>query len=300
MPTISSLKVDYGIDPKKKDEDLSEEEKSTIDNLKELLMTERKAFISRKTTLQSNYPKLFGLIWGQCIPSLQQELRNLPKYKESYDTRDCLWLLNELKKSSSGSDTTQHEMVTFIRTVASQNKEYFTRKEIEGTDNAGLLQGHIGWPGQDNFKSYVATGQLLNCTTTVDDINCGLAIYGPDKAIVKGKMTRKWPQHIQHIPRVEIPSPVLKQHPCNDVAVDFFFVQSRIYLLMKSRIYKFQGINLNCRGRGKVETSTAIRHFINRFSLRGIKVNAIYRDNEFEKISELVAPINMWKRRTCS
>ena len=117
MPTIKSLKKDYGIDPDADEGTLSKEEQDAIVDLKELLSTERKSFVSRKATLQSNFPKLFGLIWGQCTPALQQDLRNLTEYKESYESRNCLWLLNELKKSSSGSDSTQHEVVTFIRTI---------------------------------------------------------------------------------------------------------------------------------------------------------------------------------------
>ena len=60
---------------------------------------------------------------------------------------------------------------------------------------------------------------------------------------------------------------------------------------MKSRIYKFHGVNVNCKGRGKMETSTAIKHFINQFSMRGITITAIHGDNEFEKIKTLMAPI---------
>ena len=102
MPTIKSLKKDYGIDPETEESKLSAEEKETVLELKELLAAERKAFVARKSTLQSNHSKLFGLIWGQCTPLLQQDLRNLPKYKESYENRDCLWLMNELKKSLWG------------------------------------------------------------------------------------------------------------------------------------------------------------------------------------------------------
>ena len=60
---------------------------------------------------------------------------------------------------------------------------------------------------------------------------------------------------------------------------------------MKSRIYKFQGVNVNCKGRGKVETSTALKHFINQFSMRGITITCIHGDNEFEKVKTLMAPI---------
>ena len=52
---------------------------------------------------------------------------------------------------------------------------------------------------------------------------------------------------------------------------------------MKSRVYKFHGINA-CWGRGKVETISAIKAYLNNFGVRGISVTTIYGDNEFEKI----------------
>ncbi len=81
--------------------------------------------MTRKSTLTSNFPKLFGLIWGQCTPSLQQDLRNLPTYRNSYDDKDCLWLLTELKRCASGSDHTQHEILTYIKAM----RTLFTTKQ---------------------------------------------------------------------------------------------------------------------------------------------------------------------------
>ena len=61
---------------------------------------------------------------------------------------------------------------------------------------------------------------------------------------------------------------------------------------MKSRVYKFHGINA-CRGCGKVETISAIKAYLNNFGVRGISVTTIYGDNEFEKIVEAVRPIHV-------
>ena len=99
MSTLTTLKQDYGIDNKVEESQLSAEDKAVVEELKELLSTERKAFISRKASLQSNFPKLFSLEWVQCTPLLQQDIRNLTEYKKAYKDRDCLWLLNQLNKS---------------------------------------------------------------------------------------------------------------------------------------------------------------------------------------------------------
>ena len=173
--------------------------------------------------------------------------------------------------------------------VANNNKAYFTRREVEGADLARLIQGRIGWPGDDEYKRIIGSGFIRNCKPTVDDVNAGLAIYGPLKPILQGKMTRKKPQHIEGRKRVPIPSPVLKLHPTEEIATDFFFVEGQPYLLMKGRIYRFRGLNCS-RGRGKIETSAALKVFLNQFALRGIKVNCIYGDNEFEKVKGLMGP----------
>ena len=61
---------------------------------------------------------------------------------------------------------------------------------------------------------------------------------------------------------------------------------------MKSRVYKFHGINA-CRGRGKVETISEIKAYLNKFGVRAISVTTIYGDNEFEKIVEAVRLIHV-------
>lgn len=104
------------------------------------------------------------------------------------------------------------------------NQEYFTRAEIDAADEAQLLQGHIGWPSDREFKRYVDKGLIINCKSSVDNINCGLAIYGPQKAIVQGKLTHKRPQHLKICKCVDIPSPVLKFYPHDKISIDFFFV----------------------------------------------------------------------------
>jgi len=61
---------------------------------------------------------------------------------------------------------------------------------------------------------------------------------------------------------------------------------------MKSRVYKFHGLNA-CRGRGKIETSAALKVFLNKFGLRGIRIHTLYADNEFDKIKAHIAPIHV-------
>ena len=117
-------------------------------------------------------------------------------------------------------------------------------------------------------------------STTVDHITNGKAIYGPLMPVLQGKMVRQRPQYRAEVKRIPIPSPVLSNHPLDSFSVDFFFIEQRPYLLMKSRVYKFHGINA-CRGRGKVETSSTIKAYLNNFGVRGVSFTTIYGDNDF-------------------
>ena len=97
MPTLDALKESVGIDPTTNDDDLKPSEKSLLKDLEGLLGAEIKSFVTQKATLQSNHAKLFGLLWGQCTPALQSDIKHTQEYKEKRDLRDCLWLMKQLK-----------------------------------------------------------------------------------------------------------------------------------------------------------------------------------------------------------
>ena len=129
------------------------------------------------------------------------------------------------------------------------NKLYYTRREVQGADDARLLQGRIGWLSDADYKKDMTKNCLKDYLTTVDHITNGKAIYGPLVPVLQGKMVRRRPQYRAEVERIPIPSPVLSNHPSDSISVDFFFIEQRPYLIMKSRVYKFHGINA-CRGRG--------------------------------------------------
>ena len=149
---------------------------------------------------------------------------------------------------------------SFLSTVA-DNKHYFTRREIQGADEAHLLQGRVGWPSYGDFRTYIMHNQLQYCSTTADQITAGKAIYVLLVPILQGKMVRQQPQHGANFTRVPIPLCVLKQHPNDTAIIDFLFIKKRPYLLMCYRVHKFHGVNV-CRGCVKVDTSTGIKTYL--------------------------------------
>ena len=64
---------------------------------------------------------------------------------------------------------------SFLSSVAS-NKLYYTRHEVQGVDDARLLEGRIGWPSDSDYKQYIMKNCLKYCLATVDHITNGKAI----------------------------------------------------------------------------------------------------------------------------
>jgi len=79
---------------------------------------------------------------------------------------------------------------------------------------------------------------------TLDDINRAEAIYGEGTQIIKGKMTRKRPEHISTVKHVQLPPPLLKHHPNDVLDIDFLYVQGAPYLLSKTQAIKFQAVQV--------------------------------------------------------
>ena len=78
---------------------------------------------------------------------------------------------------------------TMVSTVADQ-KKLFSRRQIIVADAARALYRKIGRPDEKEFLAILSSNLIHNCPVTPDDAHRALHIYGPDVAILKGKMTR--------------------------------------------------------------------------------------------------------------
>jgi hypothetical protein len=177
---------------------------------------------------------------------------------------------------------------SFLSTVK-DNKAYFHKREIEGADNARILQQLLNWPSTQKFKEIIASNQLRNCNTTVDDINRAEAIYGPTVAMLKGKTVRKRPEHTQHRTRVPIPAPILSQHREVRLFMDYFFVNGRPFYHTLSDLIDFRTAH-ECRGRGKMECREHLEEVKNKYESRGFKITSYHGDNEFTHLEDHVRP----------
>ena len=129
----------------------------------------------------------------------------------------------------------------------------FHRQEIKGAGEARRLQKLVGWSSTRNFKESIQNYQIRNCTVTTDDISKSEAIYAPQIPIIKGKATRRIPEHHKTIPRIPFPPLMAKHHQNVELSIHFFFVNGSTFLHTKLRKIDFWSVQA-CNNRGKYET----------------------------------------------
>jgi len=114
IPLFSSLRdpMDH-FNSKRKPKKLTEtqlQDTLEVDIYKESI----KVYVSGRTTLTRNVEKTYGIIWGQCSSALQSKIKSVSEYTSKSMELDALWLLQELKKTTSGIDSKAEPRSTLI------------------------------------------------------------------------------------------------------------------------------------------------------------------------------------------
>ena len=131
---------------------------------------------------------------------------------------------------------------SFLNTVT-ENKSFYTHREIQGAEDAREQQGQIGWPSDQEYYEIIRDNKLKNSKCTLDDLQRAKHIYGGTAVdILKGKSVYKPINNSSNIERIPLPPIILKTHPNDEIDIDFLYVQGAPYLLMKASTIKFQAI----------------------------------------------------------
>jgi hypothetical protein len=194
--------------------------------------------------------------------------------------------------NDDNESSTNVSTYTMLSTVAKQ-KSMFSRREIEAADRARALYRMIGRPAEAEFQSILTRNLIRNCPVTPDDAKRALMIYGPDIAVIKGKLTRSGaapcaPTFVA----MDIPPPVLEQHRRVTLCMDFFFVQGLPFFHTISRDIGFRTVSA-VTNRNKATILNGSKAAIRLYEARGLTVCDIHADNEFECIREDVCPTDM-------
>jgi hypothetical protein len=192
-------------------------------------------------------------------------------------------------KPQNVTNTTVNEY-TMLSTVA-QQKKMFSRREIQGADAARDLYRKIGRPDEAEFQSILRNNLIRNCPVMPDDAKRALIIYGPDIAVIKGKMTRsgaapRTPTFVAE----SIPAPILQHHQNVTLCVDFFFVQGHPFFHTISRDIGFRTISA-VPDRTKPTILRELQAVLRLYQARGLTVCDIHGDHEIECVRDALRPI---------
>ena len=136
----------------KKPAELSDEDKKK--DVEVAIQTQKiKNYVAREETLSSNIEKIYAITWGQCTESLKGIVRNIEDYAVKSKDFDVIWLLEQLKKITSGIDVKlnkravlHEQLLTFLtmRQGATENNDDYMKRF---TSNLQVLElaggGHI-------------------------------------------------------------------------------------------------------------------------------------------------------------
>ncbi len=92
----------------------------------------------------------------------------------------------------------------------------------------------IGNPTERELVGLVHEKLIANCPVTVQDVHNANRIFGPDLANLRGKMTRKQPEHVR-VDYVEIPRNLVNMHKYVTLVAGVMFVNSLLFLVTSLR-----------------------------------------------------------------
>ncbi len=116
MPTLVRLTNDAGLSGIAAT-DYTTEQQAIVDGLPALLTVEMKEFTKRKEALRQNKTKLYHTAWGQCTDSLKADIRGHEEHEVKSRQFDSLWLLEQLKVSSAGTDRSANAYHSLYRAI---------------------------------------------------------------------------------------------------------------------------------------------------------------------------------------
>ena len=159
--------------------------------------------------------------------------------------------------------------ISFLSTV-SANKQFWTKKEIQGANNARKLQELLSWPSTSTLKSHISNNLISDTNITLDNIN----------QACKGTITRLHP-NTHKITRIPLPLPIAQNHKNIQLYIDFMFVNSMPFLLTVSKSIKYHSIH-PCTTTNYTNIKKALNSIAHKYTQQGFQIDVILANNEFD------------------
>ena len=178
---------------------------------------------------------------------------------------------------------------TLVQTVHN-NKQLYSKSDVQGADRARTLQEQLGWPSSTNFARIINNNLVHNSPVTIHDVLLAQKIYGTPTPLLKGHMIRTSPTKVR-VQTSPLPQQIIQQHPTLQLFIDFFYVNQIPFLHTKCSTFGY----LTAHG-GVGRTLTAIKNtldsVINLYESRGFTITDIHGDNEFnvKKLHDYLLP----------
>ena len=170
------------------------------------------------------------------------------------------------------------------------NYEGFTRREIEKAKAARELQGQIGHPSDQDFKTLikakdnVSQSLLHDCPTTLTDVTNAQTIFGPSLPRMKGTSVRTKPIRMEP-DYVRIPREIVEMNRNVTLVGDVLFVCGLPFLITLSRRIRFVTLQF-MPNRTVKELTKGFKNVLNLYKRAGFLVQCALMDNEFEPLKQ--------------
>ena len=194
--------------------------------------------------------------------------------------------LGEIKEIQHKLKIKHHNFVN----LATENKLNFANAQVKAAERARVLFKTLGMPSYQKFIKLLESNAIKNCPVTSVDIKTALFIWGPETAVIKRKTTRIGPEHIPDAKILPLPQTTSDCHSEVTLCVDFFYVNAIPLLHTISRSFKFRTVE-ETSNRSQRTMVDGIMKAVKLYRIRGLFVNNIHADNEFECSRDELSPI---------
>ena len=140
------------------------------------------------------------------------------------------------------TNNTNHllEKYSFLNLI-SDNKLYFSKREVDRAEEARKLYLHCNMPGQKRFMKLVEKNYFRDSRVTVEDVKRAVAIYGKEEAELQGGATRQRPQPLATLLRMSLTETIKDLHSEIPVSADFLLYRVyQCYILSRAQRINFE------------------------------------------------------------
>ena len=116
--------------------------------------------------------------------------------------------------ANSNPNNTMHVTnysTSLVQTVHN-NKQLYSKSNVQGADRARMLQEQLGWPSNTTFTRIINNNLVHNSSVTIHDALLAQKNYGTPTPLLKGTMIRTSPTAVR-VQTSPLPQQIIQQHP---------------------------------------------------------------------------------------